>query len=59
VLNPAIPAGLEVAVVVFPAPGKWRTARGLEVFGPRYLGLDEEYVPVEERCRLLGLKESR
>ncbi|MDI6824444.1 MAG: DUF917 domain-containing protein [Bacillota bacterium] len=57
VLNPAIPAGLEVAVVVFPAPGKWRTARGLEVFGPRYLGLDEEYVPVEKRCRLLGLGE--
>ncbi|MEW6545495.1 MAG: DUF917 domain-containing protein [Bacillota bacterium] len=57
VLNPAIPAGREVAVVVFPAPGKWRTARGLEVLGPRYLGLEAAYVPVEELCRCHGLGE--
>ncbi|MEW6398451.1 MAG: DUF917 domain-containing protein [Bacillota bacterium] len=58
VLNPVIPAGLEVAVVAFPAPDRWRTSRGLEILGPRYLGLDEEYVPVEERCRLHGLGEA-
>lgn len=58
VTNPAIPAGTEVVVVVFPAPAGWRTARGLEVFGPRYAGLKEEYVPVEELCRRYGLGES-
>lgn len=58
VLNPAIPAGRQVAVLVFPAPAKWRTPRGLEVFGPRYAGVDAPYVPVEERCRAHGLGES-
>ncbi|HHY93908.1 MAG TPA: DUF917 domain-containing protein [Firmicutes bacterium] len=51
VLNPAIPAGKEVAVVAFPAPERWRTQAGLRAFGPAYAGLADPYVPVEELCQ--------
>ncbi len=50
VLNPDAREGLEVAVVGFPAPAAWRTDQGLAIFGPRYAGVAEEYVPVERRA---------
>ena len=29
----------------------WRTPEGLELVGPRYFGIDTDYIPVEERAR--------
>ena len=29
----------------------WRTEKGLELAGPRYFGLDTDYIPLEERCK--------
>jgi len=54
VLNPEAAPGQAVSVLGFPAPGHWRTARGLSVFGPRYAGVDADYVPVEEHRRAGG-----
>ncbi|NJE60705.1 DUF917 domain-containing protein [Thermococcus sp. 21S7] len=51
VTNPHVEAGKEYVVVGFPAPELWRTPKGLEIFGPKYLGLEREYVPIEERLR--------
>lgn len=39
----------EVAVVALPAIEGFRSAKGLEVLGPRHFGFDVEYVPVEQR----------
>ncbi len=49
VTNPNVQEGKEYVVVGFPAPELWRTEKGLEIFGPKYLGLDVEYVPIEVR----------
>jgi uncharacterized protein len=39
----------EVVLVGWPnAPRQWRTAKGIEVFGPRHFGFDFDYVPIEE-----------
>lgn len=43
--------GYRVVVLGIPCDARWRTARGLELVGPRYFGYDIEYVPVEERFR--------
>lgn len=43
--------GFRVVVLGIPCDARWRTARGLELVGPRYFGYDIEYVPVEERYR--------
>lgn len=49
VTNPNVKEGKEYAVVGFPAPEIWRTPKGLEIFGPKYLGLDIEYTPIEKK----------
>jgi uncharacterized protein len=49
VINPHLWVGQKVSVIGLPAPKEWRTPRGLEVFGPKYLGYEFEYVPLEER----------
>ncbi len=49
VTNPNVKTGKEYVVVGFPAPELWRTAKGLEIFGPKYLGLEREYIPIERR----------
>lgn len=41
--------GQRVAVIALPCDPLWRTARGLEIAGPRAFGYDVDYVPVEER----------
>ncbi len=41
--------GMRVSVIGLPAPGEWRTPRGLEAFGPAYIGYDGEYVPIEQK----------
>lgn len=46
VTNPDYTVGAHVAVIAFPAPAEFLTPEGLEVFGPKYLGLDFDYKPV-------------
>lgn len=41
----------EVAIVGIAAHPMWRTAKGIEVFGPRYFGYDFDFVPIEELQR--------
>ena len=41
--------GFRVTVLGIPCNEKWRTPEGLELVGPRYLGYDVDWVPVEER----------
>lgn len=41
--------GFRAAVIAIPCTEKWRTAKGLELVGPRYFGYDVDYVPVEKR----------
>lgn len=41
--------GMRVDILAFPAHPKWRTAKGIEVAGPKYFGYDIDYRPVEER----------
>lgn len=38
--------GQRVVVVATPCQPVWRTARGLEIAGPRYFGYDFDYVPL-------------
>ena len=47
VTNDALKPGLEVSVVASKAPEVWRTPKGLEFFGPKHFGFDNEYVSVE------------
>lgn len=43
--------GKRVLVVGLPCDKAWRTAGGLDLAGPRWFGLDVDYVPVEELAR--------
>ena len=43
VTNPNTYSGQLVSVLVLPAPGAFLTAQGLDLFGPRYAGLDEVF----------------
>jgi DUF917 family protein len=43
----AYPLNAEVAMVAIPSSPKWRTAKGIDVLGPRAFGFDFDYVPVE------------
>jgi uncharacterized protein len=47
-LNPFFTEGMKVSVIGLPAPAEWRTERGLQVFGPEYIGSDVNYVPLEQ-----------
>jgi uncharacterized protein len=38
--------GFRVSVLAVPCDGRWRTAAGLELAGPRYFGYDHAYIPV-------------
>ena len=40
--------GAEVAMIGWPSSPLWRTAKGIEVFGPRHFGFDFDYVPIEQ-----------
>ncbi len=53
VLSNMVREGMRVVVVAARAPSIWRSARGLELFGPRHFGFNFEYKPVEE---LLGMR---
>ncbi|AGK61234.1 hypothetical protein Asulf_01238 [Archaeoglobus sulfaticallidus PM70-1] len=49
VTNPNVQEGEEYAIVGLPAPQLWRTPKGLEIFGPKSLGLEIEYTPIEAK----------
>lgn len=40
--------GYRVKMIVMPAHENMRTPEGIETFGPRYFGFDEDYTPIEE-----------
>jgi DUF917 family protein len=46
--------GRRVVVVGVPAAKIWMTKRGLEIFGPRHLGFNLDYTPIEGLVRRLG-----
>lgn len=47
----ALKYGKRVLVVGLPCYHLWRTEKGIELVGPRYFGLNTDYIPVEERCK--------
>ncbi|GAD90650.1 hypothetical protein VHA01S_050_00070 [Vibrio halioticoli NBRC 102217] len=40
--------GQRIDLIAYPCDPKWRTAKGIEVAGPRYFGYDVEYKTIEE-----------
>ncbi len=47
----ALKYGKRVMVVGLQCFPLWRTREGLELVGPRYFGVDTDYIPLEERCK--------
>lgn len=47
----ALKYGKRVMVVGLKCFPLWRTPAGLELVGPRYFGVDTDYIPLEERCK--------
>ncbi len=45
------PLGMEVVIVGRAASPMWRTAKGIELFGPRHFGFDLEFVPIEQQIK--------
>ena len=43
--------GKRVMVVGLKCFRLWRTEKGIELVGPRYFGVDTDYIPLEERCK--------
>ncbi|MBW8189850.1 DUF917 domain-containing protein [Neiella marina] len=49
VTNPNVTMGANLAIVVLPAPKEFTTEKGLQAFGPRYVGLTQAYQPAVAR----------
>ncbi len=47
----ALKYGKRVLVVGLPCFPLWRTKEGLDLVGPRYFGIDTDYIPLEERWK--------
>ena len=47
----ALKYGKRVMVIGLECFHLWRTKEGLELVGPRYFGVDTDYIPIEERCK--------
>lgn len=47
----ALKYGKRVMVVGLKCFPLWRTDAGLELVGPRYFGVDTDYIPLEDRCK--------
>jgi DUF917 family protein len=48
----AYTVGSEVVILARPAPSPaWRSAKGIEVIGPRHFGFDFDYVPLEQTLK--------
>ena len=50
----ALKYGKRVLAVGLECFDMWRTPAGIELVGPRYFGIDADYIPVEERCARKG-----
>jgi hypothetical protein len=44
----AYPMNADVVIVGIPNSPMWRTAKGIEILGPRHFGFDVDYKPVED-----------
>ena len=51
VTTDALKYGKRVMVMGLPCFPLWRTPEGLALVGPRYFGVDTDYIPLEERCK--------
>lgn len=51
VTTEALKYGKRVLVVGLKCYHMWRTPEGLELVGPRYFGIDTDYIPLEERVK--------
>ncbi|MEZ9369333.1 MULTISPECIES: DUF917 domain-containing protein [unclassified Shewanella] len=49
ITNPNVSYGVNVAVIVLPAPKEFVTEKGLQAFGPAYVGIDAPYQAAVER----------
>lgn len=49
VTTDALKYGKRVLIIAMPCHPLWRTKKGLELVGPRYFGIDTDYIPIEER----------
>ena len=47
----ALKYGKWVRVVGLECFPLWRPPEGLALVGPRYFGVDTDYIPLEERCK--------
>lgn len=51
VTTDALKYGKRVMLLALPCHPLWRTEKGLELVGPRYFGIDTDYIPLEERSK--------
>ena len=51
VTTEALKYGKRVLVVGLRCYPMWRTPEGIALVGPRYFGIDADYIPVEERVK--------
>lgn len=51
VTTDALKYGKRVLLLGMPCDRLWRTEKGLELAGPRYFGIDSDYIPLEERAK--------
>lgn len=51
VTTEALKYGKRVLVVGLKCYEMWRTSAGLELVGPRYFGVEADYIPIEDRVR--------
>ena len=51
VTTDALKYGKRVIVLGLRCFEMWRCEAGLELVGPRYFGVDTDYIPLEERCK--------
>jgi len=51
IVNTDLSKGAKVAVIGMKGQEKFRTAKGLEVLGPKHFGFDIEYIPIEEKVK--------
>lgn len=51
VTNPNHEVGMNVAIIILPAPKEFTTEKGLQAFGPKPFGFDLEYIPAKERLK--------
>lgn len=47
----ALKYGKRVMIVGLKCFEMWRCKEGLDLVGPRYFGLDTDYIPIEERSK--------